>query len=226
MLGTVAPTPYDLRFSLFGIPVRVHPLFWLVSAIMGWGGAGGDLKLVALWIACVFVSILIHELGHAWTAKSYGWPPHIVLYAFGGYASYQPTWGHSTGKTILVLFAGPGAGFIFYAFIVAFEKVLDYQGIELTALAQDVISDLKWINLGWGLFNLLPVYPLDGGQISHAALSHFFPRSGSATALKISLVVAVGIAAIAFSGHQTYIALLFGSLAFENFQMLQRPRYW
>ena len=44
--------------------------------------------------------------------------------------------------------------------------------------------------------------------------------------MKIKLVAPVGIAAIAFSGHQTYIALLFGSLAFENFQMLQRPRYW
>ena len=224
MLGTVAPTPYDLRFSLFGIPVRVHPFFWLVSAIMGWGE--GDLKLVALWIACVFVSILIHELGHALTAKSYGWPPHIVLYAFGGYASYQPLWGKSTVRTILILAAGPGAGFIFYAFIVAFERLLDFQGIELTPTAFDVLNDLKWINLAWGLFNLLPVFPLDGGQISHAALGHIFPRSGADMAIKISLVVAIGIAVLAFSRHQTYIALLFGSLAFENFQMLQRPRYW
>jgi membrane-associated protease RseP (regulator of RpoE activity) len=224
MLGTVAPTPYDLRFSLFGIPVRVHPFFWLFSAIMGWGD--GDLKRVALWIVCVFVSILIHELGHAWTAKSYGWPPQIVLYAFGGYASYLPTWGHTTGKTILVLIAGPGAGFIFYGFIVGFVRLLDHLGINLTLTARFVIADLEWINLGWGVMNLLPVYPLDGGQISHAALSHFFPRSGADIALKISMVAAVGIALLAFSMHQTYVAILFGSLAFENFQMLQRPRYW
>jgi len=124
-----------------------------------------------------------------------------------------------------VLLAGPGAGFIFYAFIVAFEKLMDYQGIMLTMTAREVVHDLKWINLGWGVINLLPVYPLDGGQISHAALSHFFPRSGGDTALKISIVFAVGIAAFAFSVHQTYTALLFGSLAFENFQMLQGPRY-
>jgi Zn-dependent protease len=92
-------------------------------------------------------------------------------------------------------------------------------------MAYEALHDLKWINLGWGVFNLLPVFPLDGGQISLAVLSHFYPRSGADTALKISMVFAVGIAALAFWAHQTYIALLFGSLAFENFQMLQGPRY-
>ena len=78
MFGTVAPTPFDLKFSIFGIPVRVHPLFWLVSVIMQWNVH--DPRTTLIWVVCVFVSILIHELGHALTAKSYGWPPHIVLY--------------------------------------------------------------------------------------------------------------------------------------------------
>jgi stage IV sporulation protein FB len=223
MLGSAAPTPYDLNFSLFGIPVRVHPFFWLFSAIMGWGS--GDLKFVLIWVACVFVSILIHELGHALTAKSYGWPPHIVLHAFGGYASYQPLWGKSTARTILVLLAGPGAGFIFYFLILAFERLLEHQGIHPALMARVAIGDLKWINLGWGLINLLPVYPLDGGQITHAGLSHFFPRSGGDFALKLSLLVAGIIAALGFWSGQTYIGLLFGSLAFENLQMLQGPRH-
>ena len=46
MLGNVSPTPYDLKFTLFGIPVRVHPFFWLFSAIMGWGS--GNLKMIVL----------------------------------------------------------------------------------------------------------------------------------------------------------------------------------
>jgi stage IV sporulation protein FB len=58
MFGTVAPTPYDLRFSLFGIPVRVHPFFWLVSLVMGWSPHAPQLMVV--WVACVFVSILVH----------------------------------------------------------------------------------------------------------------------------------------------------------------------
>jgi len=223
MLGTVAPTPYDLNFSLFGIPVRVHPMFWVVSAIMGW--RGGQLNLMLIYVVCVFVSILVHELGHAWTAKSYGWPPHIVLYAFGGYASYIPAWGRSTGKTILILFAGPGAGFLLYGLICGLEYFLQLRDIVLGDLAWQAISDLKWINLAWGLMNLLPVYPLDGGQITHAALCHVRPRDGENITFQISIAVAVGIAVLAFWAHDRYVALLFGMLAFENLQLMQRGRF-
>src|SRR5690242_9793394 len=120
MFGTVAPTPLDLNFSLFRIPVRVHPFFWLVSALMGWNPH--NVNAMLLWIVCVFVSILIHEMGHALTAAHYGWRPHVVLYSFGGYAQYFPTRGHTAGRAIVVLFAGPGAGFVFYALIYAVER--------------------------------------------------------------------------------------------------------
>ncbi len=56
MLGA-AETPYDLRFRLLGIPVRIHPIFWLVSIVLGW--RDHNLPMVALWVACVFVSILV-----------------------------------------------------------------------------------------------------------------------------------------------------------------------
>ena len=62
-------TPYDLRFNLFGIPVRVHPLFWLVAAILGAGSDPDPIELL-LWIGTVFVSILIHEMGHALAARA------------------------------------------------------------------------------------------------------------------------------------------------------------
>ena len=52
MLGA-AETPYDLRFRLLGIPVRIHPMFWLVSAVLGW--QDHDLAAV-FWVACIFVS--------------------------------------------------------------------------------------------------------------------------------------------------------------------------
>ncbi len=223
MLGTVEPTPYDLRFSLFGIPVRVHPLFWVFSAIMGWST---DLKLVGIWVACVFVSILVHELGHALTAKYYHWHPEIVLHAFGGYAAYLAAWGRSTARSILVTFAGPGAGFVLFAIVYMIRKALILEEVHLPFYARVAIADLEYINLWWGLMNLLPVYPLDGGQISHAALSHWRGYHGGQIAMKLSLVTAVLIAAAAFYFGRTYVALLFGSLAVDNLQALQggRPR--
>ena len=58
-LSEPSTTPYDLQFRIVGVPVRVHPLFWLGGLVMG---ASNDLVGVLLWIAVIFVSILIHEL--------------------------------------------------------------------------------------------------------------------------------------------------------------------
>ena len=57
-----ARTQFDLNFSLFGIHVRVHPMFWVVTAILG--SNQGEARYVLLWVAVAFVSILIHEMGH------------------------------------------------------------------------------------------------------------------------------------------------------------------
>jgi Zn-dependent protease len=223
MFGTVAPTPYDLRFSLFGIPVRVHPFFWLFSLVMGWSPHSPQLMLI--WVGCVFVSILVHELGHALTAQYFGWQPHIVLYSFGGYASFDPTWGHSTARSILVTLAGPGAGFVLFGLVVGIEMLLAHQGVHLSFLARVAFRDMEWINLWWGVMNLLPVYPLDGGQICRAALGHWRPYDGVATSLKLSMIIAICVALAAYRFEQIYIAVLFGVLAFENFQALQGGRF-
>lgn len=231
MLGNVSPTPFDLNFSLFGIPVRVHPFFWLFSGIMGWSAR--DPKLTIIWIVCVFFSILIHEMGHALTALYYGWRPNVVLYSFGGYAAFTPTWGYSTARSILVSFAGPGAGFVLYGLVRAIEEVLVQRDVALSRYAIVALINLENINLWWGLVNLLPVFPLDGGQICRAAVSHWRPRDGHELALKISMVAACAMALFCYQYGRThhfpfdplFTAILFGALAFDNLQMLQRGPY-
>src|SRR5262249_14879834 len=105
-------TPYDLRWRLFGVHVRVHPMFWLLSAILGFNTTEFGFQYLLFWMACVFVSILIHEFGHVWMGLAFGAEGHIVLYGFGGLAigsnrSANP-W-----KRIAVALAGPMAGFLF-----------------------------------------------------------------------------------------------------------------
>jgi Zn-dependent protease len=107
----------------------------------------------------------------------------------------------------------------------AIEYLLDQQEVELSRYTFMAMRYLEFINLWWGLVNLLPVYPLDGGRISRDLISHWRPRDGYDLSLKLSLVVAAGVAAYLFSLHQTYNALLFGALAFENLQTLQRGPY-
>lgn len=224
MFGTVSPTPYDLNFSIFGIPVRVHPFFWLLALVIGWNPYNVKLTLIAM--ACVFVSVLIHELGHALTARYFGWPPHIVLHAFGGYASFQPTWGHSAGRSIMVTLAGPGAGLVLFALVAGIETLLVNQRVHLSVLAVGAFGIMKLINLWWSVMNLLPVFPLDGGQICRAALGYWRPYNGIDISLKLSLIVAIGVALAAYRYHQTGAAILFAMLAFENLQAMQGGRRW
>lgn len=218
MLSPVPATDYDLRFSLFGIPVRVHPLFWVASVVMGW--VDGRLDLVLVWLACVFVSILVHEMGHALAARSFGWSPEVVLYLFGGLASFIPTQRYTAGRAIAVSAAGPAAGFLLYGCVLAFDAWRRVQGVELSELGAYALFDLEFINLWWGLVNLLPVLPLDGGQISRDLLG-IFRHDGLQLAVQLSVVVAGGVAAWCFMHEETYPALLFAVLCVNNIQMLQ-----
>lgn len=232
MFGPVQRTPFDLRFGLFGVPVTVHPFFWLVSALLGWAPGRPDLTIV--WIACVFVSILVHELGHALMTRRYGWQPEIVLHSFGGYAT---TMRHSTWRNVAVLAAGPGAGFLLFAAVVAIQQLQRRFGLQSHELADVALAYLWFINLVWGLVNLLlPVFPLDGGQIAREILAWFDPRRGEERALLLSIAVSGGIAlwsliaaldrgAVWYPlGSPRYVALMFGYLCFLNVQMRNSRR--
>ena len=110
MLGT-SSTPYDLRFRFLDIPVRIHPLFWLMMAVLGW--RDNDLASVLIWVGCAFVSILVHEFGHGLMAKQFRGSPSIVLYGLGGLCYSQGE--RTAGQRLAVLLAGPGAGFLLCA---------------------------------------------------------------------------------------------------------------
>ena len=79
MLAEPNRTPYDLNFRLFGFPVRIHPLFWLGAVLLGGWTFDLGLEYAAIWVAVVFVSILVHELGHAIAFRTFGVDSHIVL---------------------------------------------------------------------------------------------------------------------------------------------------
>src|SRR5262245_27543700 len=97
----------DLSWRMFGFPVRVLPLFWLMTAAMGWNAFRAyGFPYLLLWLVCVFVSILVHELGHAFMGRVFGRESHIVLYTFGGLAIGAAGL-HSRWQRIAVSFAGP-----------------------------------------------------------------------------------------------------------------------
>lgn len=218
LFASPSETPYDLRFSLFGIPVRVHPMFWLVSAILG--AQAGDLPRVVLWVACVFVSVVIHEMGHGLTAKAFGSRPWIALYGMGGlcYSTER-----TLGQRLLVIVMGPGAGFITAGLIYAFLIPRSPQLSEAASLA---VWYLFIINLVWSIFNLLPVIPLDGGRLTLVVLQMFRLRKATRIAYVISLIVAILAAVYFLQARSVFNGLLFAMFAFESFQVLQNMPAW
>lgn len=241
-------TPYDLNFQILGIPVRVHPFFWLLSLLLGMGLHSDDSRGLLLWVVICFVSILVHEFGHALTIRYFGWSPHVVLYSFGGLAIYNPSFSpvqrggrraRNTGVVqILISLAGPGAGFllaalVFAALLMSNKQALIYFYGELRPIGRGtpieniailkVIVDLLYVNIYWGLLNLLPIYPLDGGQVSRE-LFLANSRDGIRQSLVVSFITAAAIAVASFLWwNQTYMALMFGYLAYVNYGQMSGP---
>jgi membrane-associated protease RseP (regulator of RpoE activity) len=88
-----------------------------------------------------------------------------------------------------------------------------------------LILTMLWVNIFWGLINLMPVYPLDGGNVARFALLKVDPWDGVRKSLWVSVITGVllAIAGLTLLGS-LYMALLFGFLAFQSFQLLQgRP---
>ncbi len=182
------PTPLDLHFRLLGFPVRVSPWFWLVSALLGdWILRALGLPYLLMWVGCVFVSILVHELGHALAARSFGTPCRIDLVAFGGLASY-PFPPKSGWRRMLIALAGPAAGFALAGAVYGSNRLAAWAGTSpATALLYDF---LMWVNLFWNFVNLLPVWPLDGGKVCREVAYLAGSRRPDAIAFAVSMVTA------------------------------------
>jgi stage IV sporulation protein FB len=232
-----APTQGDLHFRLFGFPVRVHPFFWLVTLILGLGGGDRQVRPLELviWIAVVFVSILVHELGHAFVQRFFGGHPWITLYGFGGLASCADC-DRRPWSQILISLAGPIAGFLLAGIVVAIlfasgrltGFTLDWMPVmwrEFPSFtAEEVVWRLLVVNIIWGLVNLLPIYPLDGGQVARQLFLLGRSRNATLYSLYLSAAVAVVVAGYALMNQEFYVAIMFGLLAYGNVQAIQFNR--
>jgi len=120
-----------IQFSLFNIPVRVQPWFWLTMAFLGGvidTNTKAELIALLLFMLAGFVSILVHELGHALTAKHYGKYVEIVLHAFGGYAAYSGGRRLTRTEEFMITAAGPAIQILLGA--AAFAVVMQVDGIN------------------------------------------------------------------------------------------------
>lgn len=245
MLLDSSPTPLDLNFRLAGFPIRVTPWFWLTMALLG-GPTVNDLQLgvlaLVVWVAAGFVSILVHELGHSVSARWFRTPSHIVLTAFGGYAQYYDRAPPSGWRQLTVCLMGPIAGFLLLAVVEVTDLSVHWRELHpvLEAFGDYVVIQC----LVWGLFNLLPIWPLDGGQASREVLYICGLRRPDAATHTISLVVVGALVALAVLmvtnplhpavawmkfRPSLFMVVWFGLLGVVNWQKLQqysKQRTW
>ena len=178
-------------FTVFGIEVRVH---WSFILILAWGafiysGGAADPLTGALYgvlvILLLFVCVTLHEFGHALVAKYYKINvPHITLLPIGGVASLERM-PDKPLQEFFIAIAGPLVNFVIAALLFfptqwsgAFAGLTSVQQLIAQMQTPGVSSLLLYLlvtNVGLGLFNLLPAFPMDGGRVLRALLAFGMP---------------------------------------------------
>lgn len=175
MIGTGNETEFDLRFRLFDVPVRVHPLFWLSSAMVTWRGE--NIALTLIGIVCVFVSVLVHELGHALTARRFGFPSEIVLVFLFGLATSTRM---SPGRNLRISAAGPLAGLalaviVYVVLLITVQDPVDFLR-DYDSPKVFAVHMMLFFGVFGNVVNFVPCLPLDGGNITENLLELYGPR--------------------------------------------------
>ena len=191
---------------IFGVPVRFHFTFLLIALLLisnGLAREGNGLYpglYTGLYLASLFASVLAHEFGHALTARRFGIPTvEIVMYPIGGAAKLARS--PEPREEIWIAAAGPFVNFLIagciFGWVLSQGKLASVPNLTLPT-PENLLLRLAASNLGLGIFNLLPAFPMDGGRLLRAIL-----------ALRLSRARATAIASLIGKG----IALLMGLYA-------------
>ena len=196
-----------------GIDVRVHATFLILLAFLGLNGYGaagvaGAVGILLLWLA-LFVIVVMHEYGHALTARRFGIPTRdITLLPIGGVARLERM-PREPRQELLIALAGPAVNVVLALL----------SGVALLALGQEpaftlrlpaaiagltgILQVLFTINVSLVAFNLIPAFPLDGGRVLRALLTLRTKDHARATdqAARLGQLIALGFVFLAFTGR-------------------------
>jgi len=224
-----------------GISIRIHVLFLVYIVIMLWRSAMPvssnqtlaplDFRLMAIAMAGLFVIVLAHELGHCLACRWVGGrADEILMWPLGGLAFCRPgqNWrahlitaiGGPAVNLIICLISGGALGFLTHQFWgVAFPNLLTLRGVYDTVVSQSLAHQtlflINALSLALLLFNLLPIFPLDGGRIVQAA---FWPVMGYTRSMQLAVrigyvgAIVLGIVGAVLSQWELMGIALFGGV--------------
>jgi len=194
------------------IPVTISPFFWLVAAMIGFISSQSFFGTI-VWIPIIFVSVLFHEYGHAIMSLLFGQKPKISLVAFGGITYPEgaklPLW-----KEFFVVLNGPFFGFLLFFIAELLAKISLFQ----KPILSPALEILKSVNLYWTIANLLPILPLDGGQLFRILLEALFGAKGITWNFLSSVIIATGLSLFFFFIGSFIPGSIFFLFAYQNFE--------
>ncbi len=181
-------------------------LFWL----------RGDIVSGLIWAGVVTVSILVHELGHATVASYYRLSPAILLHGLGGLCFHQRA--RRDLHDAFIIAAGPGAGLLLGALTFVVWLVMP----PTTPRVAEAFEMMLWVNVVWSFVNLLPLWPLDGGQLFRLGLIQFLkPPTAEKITHWVSLVLLIGLISWSLWAKEIFGVVLCALGIWQNIRALR-----
>ncbi len=222
----------NLTFRLGRLPVVIEPWFFLTALLLG-GSRTNDLRQLLPWILVVFVSVLLHELGHATAGRLFGLQPIVRIHGMGGTTHWLEQADISHKQSFIISVAGPLTGLLVGTIAIFASRYLSGGGSFVDAMRspgpnalfiERVVSDLVFVNIAWSIFNLFPIMPMDGGNALRSLLNWVTGREQAGKVAWISIVLAGLLALLGLLAGSIFNALLAGTFVFHNIQILRALR--
>lgn len=203
-------------FTLANVPVSVSPWYLLLLVYLTARNPGQGL----IFAVCITVSLLAHEFGHALVARHFKLQPQILLHGFGGLTGHERA--QRDRDEALIIAAGPTAGLFLGAVVFAVSRYAPISSLNLRI----ALDYFVWINLIWSIFNLLPMWPMDGGQLMRIGASKLLkPVRGERVTHMVSIAV---IALVALGSYFVQfgpmLMIILALTAWQNLQALSQNR--
>lgn len=203
----------------FSIPITINPFFPVVAFFLGYLWSGGNIPLAVIIMGIITVSILVHEFGHALTGKLFKQKVKISLLPLGGLTERQgrPL---SAWQDFMIVLMGPLFGFMLYFVAASIASM----GVKSPLMLQ-ILNITAVINLYWTILNLVPVLPLDGGQLLRIILQGIWGVKGLKAACILSVLIGA-LFMVAFMVMQDFlVAAIFAMFTFEGWKLYSDVKF-
>jgi stage IV sporulation protein FB len=200
-----------ITVRVLGFPITIGLTFPIVMLALGYISRLSGIELV-VWVVFGTFAITVHELGHALAFRRYGLESSIRFWSLGGLAipnDQEAAANLPDRQWLVVSLAGPGVGLVLGAVGLALEGAVAGQSPEV----RSAVGIWTFVNLGWGVFNLLPIAGLDGGSVVTHVMLLALGERGRALALAASMAFSAIVAVVAIANDYAFvavIAILFG----------------